>query len=232
MEAIDYLKSKLLGFILKVFNKKDVVNKLLNETEKEAINYVNYGFLANKGYWESWKKKEPLDNDRFPLPWVTYSFIDFIENRLNKNMRLFEFGSGNSTLYYSKRVKEVYTVENDLSWYNKIRSTLPNNVKIKYLELEVGGDYCSSVICSERNYDIIIVDGGDRENSLLNAAKGVKENGVIILDDSERKEYRNSISELKKLGYRNIDFWGISPGFMAYNKCTSVYYKEHNVLGI
>ena len=43
----------------------------------------------------------PIDKNSNPLPWVTYGFIDFISERLNKSIDVFEYGSGNSTLWYA-----------------------------------------------------------------------------------------------------------------------------------
>ena len=55
--------------------------------------------------------------------------------------------------------------------------------------------------------------------------------GVIILDDSERKEYSERISLLVKNNFKRIDFWGIAPGIL-YRKCTTIFYKNLNCLGI
>lgn len=226
------IKIKVIMYILKLFNKSTVLKIMLNQRESEAINYINYGFLAEKGFWKSWESNESIDDKGAPLPWLTYSFLDFIKDRLQKEMILFEFGSGNSTLFYSKFVNEVHTVEHDLKWYNKLKQNLPDNVYLNHITLKAAGDYSRAVYTSENRYDVILVDGRDRTNSLINSIKGVKENGVIILDDSEREEYYVGVSELKKSGYKRLDFWGISPGFMAYNKCTSIFYKDNNVLGI
>src|SRR5690606_37246496 len=48
--------------------------------------------------------KSPLDLE---LPWLTIGAILHIKRFLNKNMRVFEYGSGGSTLFFSKRAKEV-----------------------------------------------------------------------------------------------------------------------------
>ncbi len=226
------LDKSILIFILKFIGKNRILEILLDSSEKEVLNYVNSGFLVQNGWWKSWKAKEPLDSQNKPIPWVTYSFLNFIDKRIQNGFILFEFGSGNSTLYYSRKVKEVYSVEHDILWYNKIKNMLPANVKIKYIELQIGAEYCKSVINSGRKYDMIIVDGRDRVNCLVNSINSVKKDGVIILDDSERKEYTEGIIKLKKYGFKSLDFWGISPGFMAYNKCTTIYYRDENVLDI
>jgi len=58
-----------------------------------------------------------------------------------------------------------------------------------------------------------------------------KKNGIIILDDSQRTRYREGISFLTSHGYRKLDFWGMTP-IEAVKKCTSIFYKDYNLLGI
>ena len=226
------IKNKLLDFTLKYVSKNKILERILDNTEREALSHISSGFFFEKGWWESWKSKSPIDFNKNPLPWVTYSFIDFIENRLKSNMIIFEYGSGNSTLYYGNKVKEVHTVEHDLEWFNKLVNVLPINIKIAHKQLEYGGDYAKFSLNSGIKYDIVIVDGRDRVNCIINSINAVKNNGVIILDDSERIAYSKGIKELYNCGYKSLDFWGISPGFTSYNKCTSIYYKPQNVLEI
>ena len=55
---------------------------------------------------------------------------------------------------------------------------------------------------------------------------------MIVLDDSERDTYKEGIKNLLDNRFKQLDFWGISPGFISYNKCTSIFYRDNNVLGI
>lgn len=226
------IKRKLLDYTVKYVSKNTILKRILDNSEKEALRQVNSGYLFEKGWWKSWKTKAPIDLNNSPLPWVTYSFIDFIGDRLKKDMVMFEYGSGNSTFYYSSKVKEVHTVEHDLEWFKKLEKAMPINVKIKYTHLEYGGEYSKSSLNSGLKYDIVIVDGRDRVNCMINSLNAVRNDGVIILDDSERITYSKGIKELYKSGYKSLDFWGVSPGFISYNKCTSIYYKSKNVLEI
>lgn len=71
------------------------------------------GYLIQVGWFKSRKTGSPVGKDDEPIPWMTYPFIDFIEPRLNKNLIVFEFGSGNSTLFFSKRTGRVVSVDHD-----------------------------------------------------------------------------------------------------------------------
>jgi protein-L-isoaspartate O-methyltransferase len=51
---------------------------------------------------------------------MNYSVVEFLRQRLTKNMLLFEYGSGYSTLFFSKLVKKVVSVEYDKDWYERM----------------------------------------------------------------------------------------------------------------
>ena len=82
-----------------------------------------------------------------------------------------------------------------------------------------------------QKFDIIIVDGRDRVNCCYQSLAALNENGVLVLDDSEREKYSDAIVFLKGKGFKELSFSGISPG-LFYRKSTSVFYKANNCLGI
>jgi len=212
---------------------KRVTNVILQpKLLKQLLSMETSGYLYEIGWIESFKKQLPIDRDGKPLPWVTYSFIDFISDRLDGNMDIFEYGSGNSTLWYAQKVNSVTSVEHDKQWFEKIKNSMPDNVSIYNEELVYGGKYSQFSENLGLKFDIVIVDGRDRVNCMKSAINSVKSNnGVIILDDSERESYKNGVEFLIKKGFKKIDFWGISPG-LFYKKCTTIFYKENNCLGI
>lgn len=198
---------------------------------KALLSYGHKGYLANIGWFTSFDHQQALDRDGEPLPWVTYSFIDFIKTRLHKDLTIFEYGSGSSTLFYAKRVKRVVSVEHDESWYHKIVQGKPENAEMIFSKLERGGDYSKKAATLGEQFDIIIVDGRDRVNCCINSIKALTANGVIVLDDSERPDYQEAVSFLKQAGFKELSFSGISPG-LFYLKATSVFYKADNCLDI
>jgi hypothetical protein len=54
---------------------------------------------------------------------------------------------------------------------------------------------------------------------------------VLILDDSERSEYKEGIEFVLQKGFRKIAFWGIAPGYL-YRKSTTLFYKDNNCLSV
>jgi hypothetical protein len=207
--------------------------KLLKNVFYFFIN--SHGYFRDVGWINSFKQNLPLDKNNDPIPWLSYPFIHFIDNRLKSTHYLFEYGSGNSTLYYAKKVKFVATVEHDQNWFLKFKHSIPNNVLFHYEPLEVGGKYCdyANIISHiiKKKFDIIVIDGRDRINCIKKCISALSEAGVIILDDSERTEYYEGVYFLTSFGWKRIDFYGISPG-LCYKKCTTLFYRDKNCLGI
>ena len=65
-------------FLLQVADKENIKEKILNNSEKVALGLINSGYLKDVGWWTSFESKASLTIERAPLPWVTYSFINFI----------------------------------------------------------------------------------------------------------------------------------------------------------
>lgn len=216
-----------------MINKIKKVIKVLSQPRllKLLFSMNSSGYLHEIGWINSFNNQMPMDKAFEPLPWVTYSFIDFISDRLSKTMDIFEYGSGNSTLWYAKKVNSVTSVEHDENWFEKIKNNMPKNVNINYQTLIYDGEYSTFPTKLNKKFDIIIVDGRDRVNCIKNAINNVKEKGIIVLDDSERKSYQEGINFLLSNNFKKIDFWGISPG-LFYKKSTTIFYKTNNCLEI
>lgn len=212
--------------------KTESYTSLLNPARvKTLLSFGLKGYLSEIGWFKSFEAKSPVGPNLEPIPWVTYSFIDFIANRIQKEHTIFEFGSGNSTIYYAIRARKVVSVEHDKGWFEKISSSTPSNSEMIYCELQKGGDYCKMPESMKLKFDIIIVDGRDRVNCCFHSIAALTEGGVVVLDDSEREHYAAAISFFKDRGFKELSFSGISPG-LFYRKSTSVFYKDKNCLGI
>lgn len=195
------------------------------------LSYGHKGYLANIGWFKAFDAQQAMDAEGRALPWVTYSFIDFIKDRLNKTQTIFEYGAGSSTLFYAQRVARVVSVEHDENWFNKIVNTKPGNSEMIFTKLETGGEYAKKARSLGEKFDIIIVDGRDRVNCCKESIHALSAKGVIVLDDSERDIYDEARQFLKDQNFKELSFSGISPG-LFYLKATSVFYKPDNCLAI
>ncbi len=206
----------------------------------QLLNSVNLGGcvqlmlksqLLEDGWFKSFNSKKSVDKNGNPIPWNTYPFIKFIEPRLKKHFDVFEYGSGNSTIWFSARVNSIYSVENDKEWYNIVSKSLPDNSHLVYQELQYDGDYSKEVEKSGKYYHIVIIDGRDRVNCIKRSIPRLTEDGIIVFDNSDLSIYQEAIELLEKEGFRRIDFIGMSP-VTAHNNYTTVFYKSHNCLNI
>lgn len=205
---------------------------LLNPAKlKVLLSFGIKGYLADKGWFDAYRTKSAIDQDGKPIAWVTYSFIDFIKDRINKQHDIFEFGSGNSTIFYAGLARSVYSVEHDKEWFEKSSQIRLPNVNMIHCDLTPGGDYSKSAGTTGRKFHMIIVDGRDRVNCCKEAIHSLTENGVVVLDDSERAEYAEAHDFFKKNGFKYLPFSGIAPGVII-SKYTSIFYKPDNCLGI
>lgn len=187
--------------------------------------------LLEDGWFRSFKQKEAVDNNGKPIAWCTYPFLHFIYPRLKKHFDVFEYGCGNSTQWYSVNVKSIKSVEHDKEWLSKIKKGLPANATVVYKELVYGGDYCKEVSSDKTKYHIVIVDGRDRNNCLMNAIHHLTDDGIVIFDNSELKQYQSSVVDVMNTGFKRLDFYGMLPG-VAHNSCTTILYKNNNCLEI
>lgn len=198
---------------------------------KALLSYGHKGYLNSIGWFRAFDEQQAIDGNGDPIPWVTYSFIDFIKGRLNKNLSVFEYGSGSSTLFYADRVRNVVSVEHDEAWYKKIVGSKPANAEMIYTQLSTDGEYARKAAMLNQKFDIIIVDGRDRVNCCKYSLTALSDQGVVILDDSERVAYNDARIILKQAGFKELSFSGISPG-LFYLKATSVFYRADNCLSI
>ena len=60
---------------------------------KTLLSFNDKGYLDEIGWFNAYDNKSPVDGEGNPIPWVTYSFIDFIKERLKKAIIFFFFSN-------------------------------------------------------------------------------------------------------------------------------------------
>ncbi|MCS6904066.1 MAG: FkbM family methyltransferase [Bacteroidia bacterium] len=190
---------------------------------------VTNSYLKEMGWFTSHAKQKSIDSEGNPLPWMPYSFIYFLEPRLRPHFSIFEYGSGNSTLWLAKRVKEVIAVEHNPTWLQEIKNKLPTNTRIIFKQDPK--EYVNAIQETNRKFDIIIVDGINRNECIISAPEYLNAGGVIIVDNLERAEYWSAIYFLLEKGYKIIEFKGIPPA-VSTSTITGVLYRKDNCLEI
>ena len=203
------IKSKPLQIIkIGIFNY-DKTSSLL-----EAY-FFSKKYLKPKGWFESRYLHKPVNRNGNPIPWMTYSSIHFINEKLKlKPMSVFEYGSGNSTLWFASRVENIISIENDAVFYNKMIKKVNSIGNVSYELRNLNDNYSSEILEYENAFDVLIIDGRERVQCAKNCIKSLKKEGVIIFDNSDRIKYKEAgpISHIE---------WK-----------TTIYYRENNCFEI
>lgn len=184
--------------------------------------------LVEAGWFKSYRWGRPVDMDGHPLPWLPYPLIDFLAARLQPDMSVFEYGCGNSTLWLCSRVRDVVAVENNPTWASRIKAVMPPNGKMM---LECDAVQYAATINTFDKFDLIVVDGIQREACYQLAIRHLTERGVILADDSARDDFQQSWPLLQAQGFREITFTGITPSHFVRSQATLLY-RDGNCLGI
>ncbi len=147
------------------------------------------------------------------LPWWNVEATREIEQFLGArpHARIFEYGSGASTVWLARRASEVTTVEHDRDWLTKFeRQTADfDHVALLHRSIEAGAEpYVHAIDECEGEFDLIVVDGRHRNACFEHAAKRLKPDGIILFDDSGRKRYRAAIesSDLSETRHYGLSY--------------------------
>ena len=186
--------------------------------------------LLKAGWFRSFHTGKVVDRNGNPIPWWTYSFIDFIEERLSKSFNVLEFGAGASTIWLNERVNEVISVENDPFWADKMQKKSLSKSRIFYLRNS--GEIHNQSYILGKEYDIIIIDNqGNRMDCAVSSLPLLKPEGVVIWDNTEGADW----PEIKKFfiqkGFSEISFSGMTPQILSYNR-TTIFYRPGNCIKI
>jgi hypothetical protein len=219
------IRKKVLSFIRLFLPWLIVFTKVL------ALGYSRRSFFRQSGYIKSTILKRPCKKDGSPIPWMNYAVIDFLEERLAGDLTLLEYGSGNSTLFYAARTNHITSVEEDEKWYNFFVPQLPQNATLILCAPYLPEKYVTPEEIRGKRFDVIVIDGADRNLCLYRAIDYLSERGVVILDDTQGDVTKPGIDFLISQGFKKIDFSGLKPGGIRMYR-TSIIYREKNCLNI
>lgn len=165
---------------------------------------------------------------------MTYPAIQWLKQALTPEMRVYEFGSGGSTLFFAEHVAEVISVEHDPKWHAHVQETLqaekldncrlqfipqtpaeqgPQDIYVGEARVKTGGrfeQYARSIDAfPDRHFDLIVVDGLARLACIQHALPKIKPGGYLILDNSEWPEFRPAHQQLSSCDCQR--FFGLGP---------------------
>lgn len=150
-------------------------------------------------------------------PWLTEAAIEFIENlcQTNPNLKILEFGSGGSTIWFAQRTNHLVSIEHNPKWYNSVTQVLEdlnlNNLNLSNLISEPNSLITQATrkllsppayyqVCAEFSdnyFDLILIDAIERINCAIQAMRILKPGGALMLDNCERPQYLPIYENLK-----------------------------------
>lgn len=130
--------------------------------------------------------------------WMNEKEKAIIEKYLSSDATVMEWGSGGSTIEFSKKVKKYYSVEHNEGWYNKVKGAISSNTTLYYRPVnkippeepyynqstyEYYQSYVDVVYEIGEMFDIALIDGRARRLCALKIIPYLKTNAVVIIHD-------------------------------------------------
>jgi hypothetical protein len=171
---------------------------------------------------KSLTKKSPLDLE---LPWWSLPSIRYVKQKLNFKAKVFEWGSGGSTLFLGKRFNSVTSIEHEPKWLEKVDAEIKKqsltSVSLQLSSISLHNQHsfeeCPYFHSLDKEFDVIIVDGEDhfgpdstwsaRVSCFKRAEEFISANGVIVVDDSWRYPEIRMVSKANRIDIQE----GIGP---------------------
>ncbi|MEO7412904.1 MAG: SAM-dependent methyltransferase [Opitutaceae bacterium] len=201
-----------------------VIPKLIHKClpRRFAAAWRNHRILDEDfGQRSTFDRGECLDGAGQETPWYTYPAIEYLRQLDFSNLAVFEFGSGNSTIYWAKRCERLASVENDQAWYEKMKGKLPAKVSYRY-EPDPAA-YVATCGSYGTKFDVIVIDGRHRFECAKAALSCLRSTGFIILDNSDWHERSSKL--LRDADLIEVDFSGFGP-VNDYTWTTSFYFTR------
>lgn len=143
----------------------------------------------------------------------------FIEKYLNDDDIFLEWGSGNSTIYFSGIVKKVITIEHDIDWINQIKKVIDgydiNNIEMHHIPAHTPQpipcryaqfkDYIEYVKENQFKFTKVLIDGRARKYCAKSIWDYIDEDTIVFIHDFNRPDYQKT---LKYYDLIDVDYRG------------------------
>lgn len=175
------------------------------------------------------------------VPWWTYDAIaavgSWFADRHGPPARVFEYGSGASTIWLARRASEVHSVEHHRGFGEMMAPELAqfDHVTFRVIEPTASdrpvvasakeghrgldfAEYVAAIDAVDGDFDLVVVDGRAREACLRAAQRRLAPGGIVVFDNSRRRRYREAIRASGMLERRYL---GLTPT-LPYPEQTSI----------
>jgi predicted O-methyltransferase YrrM len=153
--------------------------------------------------------------DKNSIPYMNEIEIVHMMKYIDRNVELLEIGGGGSTMFFSKFVKKITTIEHNKSYSEMLFSALhkyrknwelhlvePNFPQQHPFQPAQSGqfdNYIKSIQEIDGKFDVILIDGRDRVRSVNASVDKLKTNGYMIIHDFWNRPKYHSVLNHPKL---------------------------------
>jgi hypothetical protein len=173
--------------------------------------------LAGRGHARSAAGHVPVGQDGQPLPWYTYPMLDFLADVDTSGWTVVEFGSGQSTLYWSARSARVVSFETSAKWITQLRQKLPANARVHLFDRR--GSF-AELDEAPTQPDLVVIDGLRRLACTEKCLQVFGTAPLYLLDNADW--FLRSAEKLREAGLLELRFKGFGP-VNDYAWCTSLW---------
>lgn len=173
---------------------------------------------ATRSVWARWLRSllaiyDLEDLASLDVPWWTFESAAIVERFLSGRpaARVFEWGSGSSSLWLAARAGEVISVEHDPSWADSVRAIARPNMRVVTVAPVASDrpntpsdkpgfegldftDYVQAIDAEDGEFDLIVVDGRARNACFDAALQRLTPGGLVVFDNVDRDRYREAIA--------------------------------------
>jgi len=163
--------------------------------EELHLAYLFDKLRNNFGFLESVRTQIPVNGSGETMPMYTYSCYEYLNSMNWEGADVFEYGTGFSTIWWKNHGANIYGVEHNKNWYEKI-----NGKELGYITLENSiHNYPHSINIFDKQFDVIVIDGIARYECVEPAVSNLKPGGIVIFDNSDWHSNTKELLDTKDL---------------------------------
>ena len=124
----------------------------------------------------------------------------WLEEHLEPQWSVLEFGSGCSTLFLADRVRRVVSIETDPYWYEQTQNKITDYAHVELLRTRRS-------LHRDELFDLIVIDGGIRQRNLAHCIGLFRE--YLILDDVHVPKWNRLAQKVDVYFEEEATLWNI-----------------------
>lgn len=118
-----------------------------------------------------------------------------LERFINGGVNVFEWGSGESTIWMAQRCNSVVSIEHNSGYYPLFKPRMPSNVDYKFIEPNIPFEnpadgsyeqlknYVDSIRAFPNRFDVVVIDGRARVACAQAAAETQRDDCIFLMHD-------------------------------------------------